>query len=276
MMQGAPLAGVWPPALPDALRLAVEADAGARGFSHVAAYGDDGPVILLAANALVLWSAPGELRRLSYREIEVVKRAVGGKWKLVLPAPSADPEPGAEAAAAGVAAPPAIFEVAKDMGARARECVERARLEVDPAAAQALRALEMPAARVRACVPLPVLELARPQPTERDDSASGELAHGMTGRASGVVEPSAASEANPGGPGEVPRGASDGRPLAGVVVSILDPVGYVRVQPRGVLVAAGALEPPLLVGEQVSLVARPDGTLLARAAEPRPGAQALA
>ena len=264
MLEGAHLGSVWPPELPDELRVAVEADAGERGFSHVVAIGVEGPVLLLAADALVVWHAPGELRRLGYDEVEVSKRR--GKWAVALPPPPADIADPVAAAQPSPPAEPLMFEVTKDVGSRVRDRAQRALVQGalvhEAATAQAFRALDMPAARVREHVSPERLEPARPASLERATTAASDRGSGTTrGAAAGAHASAGATVASPGA--SAPTAAP---PITGVVVSLLDPIGYVRVQPRDVLVAATSLAGRVLVDEHVTLVAGPDATLLATVA----------
>lgn len=259
MIEGAHLAGVWPPALPDELRVAVEVDAGPRGFSHVSALSMEGPVLLLAADALVVWSAPGELRRFGYDEVEVSKRR--GRWAVTVPPPPADAADPVSAAEPSPPAEPLTFEVTKDVGLRVRDRAQRAVVQQDAATAQrAFGGLDLTAARVRDQASPERLERARPPAVERATTTAADRGPGATRGATAAwthasAGPTAAS------PGTAAPPAAP--PVTGVVVSLLDPIGYVRVQPRDVLVAATSLTGRVLIDEHVSLVAGPDSTLLA-------------
>jgi len=258
MVEGAHLASVWPPALPDELRLAVEADAGARGFSHVGALSMEGPVLLLAADALLVWSAPGECRRLGYDEVEVSKRR--GRWAVAVPAPTEEGADRLPASETSPAAEPLTFEVTKDAGLRVRDRAQRARVQHDDALAQAFGALDLPAARVRDEVSPESLDRARPPALERATSAAGERGSGVSRDAAAAWTHASAATT----PDSLVAAAPSVAPqICGVVVSLLDPIGYVRVQPRDVLVAATSIAGRVLVDEHVTLVAGPDSTLLA-------------
>lgn len=112
------------------LRVAVEANAGVRGFSHAAALGAEGPVLLLGADDLVVWSAPAELRRLTYDAVDVVKRPVG-KWRIVVPAPPSPDTDSVPGAPRRRRRTPLTIDVTKDIGTRVRD---RALIDRNPAA----------------------------------------------------------------------------------------------------------------------------------------------
>lgn len=273
-IEGAPLTGVWPPALPDELRVAVEADAGARGFSHVSALGADGPVLLLAADALLVWSAPGDLRRLDYDAVEITKR-VAGNWRIAVPAPPQDDdlEHGSQSPTAEVT-PPLTFEVTKDVGSRVRDRARRAGADREVAAVAAFGALTLPVAHVREPALPATIEHARPQPLERDEDPVAGPRHSVTDRAA-EEDPApslsdAAASRLDAPPTDAAGGLSNSPPITGVVVSVLGPIGYVRVRPRDVLIVAKSAAQPLFVGEHVSLVPALDGILLATAGSPSP------
>lgn len=268
---GAPLVGVWPPALPDALRLAVASDAGDRGFSHVFAPADTGPVLLLAADALVVWSGPGSVRGVGYDAVRVVKRGMG-RWRIEVPASDGERQP--DHAPEEPTAAPLWFDVGKHVAAMVSQRAERVRAAEDNPATAVLGALDLQAARVGADSPPAALELARPVAAERAADPDADLQRGTTGRLAALaqarVDPSVDRAVDAG----MSTASSEAIRLAAEVVSVLSPVGYVRVQPRGVLMAAASDGRPLLVGERVSVTIQADGTLVAAPDERAPRAEA--
>ncbi len=217
----ATLANVWPPRLPEDLRRVVQSDVGEHGFSHVQAV-EEGAVLLLSADALVLWRAPEDFTAVPYSCVKVRRRRIG-KPEVTLqlePDPSssatedAEPEPSSPSCV--------TYDLEKDLAERVELLVARHE--------SSARTASVRAASVRAAV----VEIA-PTPTRADPPHPAQA---------GRARPSHVQDAVPA--------AREVRPQAqpvpdviwdGVVVSALDPIGYVLRPDRGALVAVLAAHP---------------------------------
>ena len=217
---GATLANVWPPRLPEDLRRVVQSDLGEHGFSHVQAV-KDGAVLLLSADAVVLWRGPEDFTAVPYACVKLRRPRVG-KPEVTLQLES-DVPPSSATEGPEAEPPPApcvTYDLDKGLATRVEQLVARH--------ATAARAAVLRAASVRAAVVEIATAPIATAPTHADPP-----------------RPAQAEQAQP---------AADVS-WDGIVMSALDPVGYVLHQDRDALVAVQAGS-PLGVGARVRVATR--------------------
>lgn len=218
---GVQLSDIWPPEAPDALRAKVERDVGTHGFSHVAAAGDGGPVMLLGQGQILVWFATGQVLDVDPRTV-VVKGPPARQRAAWVPlgAHEPDDDPSADAGST-------VFPVDQQLAKRVKTLRDRARRSAPPS--------DLPLPRPAA------VGASTPEP--RPPAPSPALQ-----RAAATV---ASAPSTPTAP----------------VVTVLAPIGYVRVPHDDVLRPALAAEGTCLpIGTDVVTEPAADGLLAARPA----------
>lgn len=263
MTGGAALASLWPHAWPDSLRRDVEAAAGDSGFSHVAVLGDDGPVLLVATHALVVWSAQDGARRVAYDQLDVARCGrMRTRWMIdIAPGEDGDPEAGDPSAEQQPdPRPQTAFEVDAKFAERVRElrrraCETRTDHGDGPPAPIPVAAVSPAAADDRQPAAAPLRPaVARAAPLSRQPLATP--ARAQLPAPVPVPVPSSPAQRRSTPPEVIEHG---------IAVSVLNPIGYVRIEPRDVLVPATALGSPVAIGTFVAVTGGDEGQ---RYAEP--------
>jgi hypothetical protein len=230
---GATLVNVWPPRLPEDLRRVVQSDVGEYGFSHVQAV-TDGAVLLLSADALVLWRAPEDFTAVPYACVKV-RRPRMGKPEVTLQlepdAPSSEMgDPDAEPPSATCV----TYGLDKVLAERVEQLVARH--------AAAPRASGVRAASVR-----PAIAEIATEPTRADPPRAEQVDRMEPARDQDALH--AAQDV-----GDQPQPVSSVT-WDGIVMSALDPIGYVLRQDLDALVAVQAGH-PVGVGARVRATTR--------------------